>query len=247
MKNLGIKTTKVGIGVQARTTSTRLPGKVLMTIDGRTLVDHVLESALDSAKYINKFSHKHKIEVYRYALIPTEDTALKKHFIGREFLDLVEGPEEDVLSRYMNMVCHREFDYIVRLTSDCPLVPSPLITQMIIKAVKNQSDYMTNTMPGHETYFDGSDVEVISTDLIHYLDENTRGKDREHVTTLIKKSQLPNKFRLDHVFNRVDQSGIKLSVDTMEDFETVSDVFKSVKTKEQLWKKMHGNHTSHRF
>lgn len=137
-------------------------------------------------------------------------------------------------------------DFICRITADCPLVPSYMITKMIMAAVKGPWDFVSNAMPGYRTYPDGCDVEVMSEKLLSWVNENARGSQREHVTNLLW-SNMPQWATLAHMFNNIDLSDLKFSVDTEEDLEKVKKTYESVQSKVDHWSNRHGSQSVHRF
>jgi spore coat polysaccharide biosynthesis protein SpsF len=212
------------------------------------MLELVLESCSNTARYINSKAQHLNISVNEFLLIPETDTSLMKKFCRNNYLNIVTGGEQDVLGRYYKTMDLYSLDYIVRITSDCPLVPTNLITQIILKGVDNKLDYLTNTMPGFETYFDGADVEFISRNMLEWLNDNATGSDREHVTTLIKSNlDKLRTYNIAHVFSRMDMSRIKLSVDTHQDLERVRDVYGTLKEKEERWSEIFGSQSVFRL
>jgi spore coat polysaccharide biosynthesis protein SpsF (cytidylyltransferase family) len=136
--------------------------------------------------------------------------------------------------------------FTVRITADCPLLRSALITKAINISVRGQYDFVSNAMPKFRTFYDGCDVEVISSKLLDWLDQTARGSDREHVMSQLANN-VPPWAQLGHIFNRVDTSFLKLSVDTEEDLKNVEEHFNSVEKKIQEWGNTHGHNTCHRF
>lgn len=130
-----------------------------------------------------------------------------------------EGPEHDVLTRYYEAMEEFDADYVVRITSDCPHLPSDLITKHIFTAVNHQLDYMTNTYPKARTYPDGFDVEVVSARLLDWLNETADHiKYREHVTNLLHE-HTPDWCKRGTCLSYVDNEHLKLSIDTKEDYD----------------------------
>ena len=208
---------KVVIGIQARSTSTRLPKKSTMKISGRPLIDWVLKACKGSAKYINNFDGGN-IQAKVCLLVPDGD---RLEELYRDSETVYTGPEHDVLSRYMVMVDKERPDYVARITGDCPLIPHFLITKHIVNAVKYKYNYISNVDEETRTYADGLDCEVISTDLLRWAHENAKNPvDREHVTTILRRNP-PHWARSAHVVGYQDTSTLKLSVDTEEDLEFV--------------------------
>jgi spore coat polysaccharide biosynthesis protein SpsF len=235
---------KILIAIQARSTSTRLPGKVLMPIDGRPMLDHMCDAAKRSADYLNRFTFKTGIAVHCCLVVPTGD-----EIVGRfkHKILCVEGSETDVLARYMAAVEQTKPDYIVRITSDCPLIPPYIISKHIKLAVVNGYDYISNVDPRFRTALDGADCEVISTKLLTWAHENAQpGKDREHVSILCRENP-PRWARMAAVIGFFDESEVKLSVDTPEDLEAVRHNFERVKSKLREAEKAYGRENVHRF
>ena len=205
---------KVTIGIQARSANTRLPGKCMMPINGVPMIECVLRAAEKSANYVNNSESATKIKVGVCLLTPHDDPIANAY---RSKVFTIEGPEHDVLERYGMMLRLTESDYVVRITSDCPLIPSYVITGHIARAVKYQFDYVSNVHEACRTSPDGFDCEVISAKLLKWTLENaTSQHDREHVTTLIR-SNPPKWCRAAHIVSYTDLSHLKLSVDTEED------------------------------
>ena len=233
--------TKVLIGVQARSGSTRLPKKAMALISGKTVLDRVLAACKVSAKYLNA---SRGCET-RLVLLTPKDDELAREFRTR--CDVREGPELDVLERYVEAATHYDADYIVRITGDCPLIPSFVISKLVTLAQVNSYDYVSNVDERFRTTLDGADCEVISRDLLHDTWERaTVAADREHVTTLIRRSP-PEWAKIGFVCNYFDMSHVKLSVDTEEDLERVRQAFESANDKYQRARLQFGQNNIHRI
>jgi spore coat polysaccharide biosynthesis protein SpsF (cytidylyltransferase family) len=194
-------------------------------------------------RYLNRHTHRTGIICHTYLLIPKGDHRLQ---VPKAGLAIIEGDEDDVLSRYMTLASKSGAKYIVRITSDCPLIHSPIITKLINIVAHTNYDYMSNCMPGYRTFFDGADCEVISNQLLDWINENANGRDREHVTSILNKSR-PAWAQFGHLFTNIDTSSLKLSVDTNEDLINVQEHFKSVDEKTKRWSEVYGKETCHRF
>ena len=236
---------RVAIGIQARSTSKRLPSKVFSDICGRPMLQWVIDAAKDGAGYLNRPGPNNNIEVSVTLLIPKGDPI--KDVFGDK-LRIIEGDEDDVLSRYKELADYRSADFIVRITGDCPLIPPPVIAKAVNVAVKNNLDYVSNVDERLRVSFDGMDVEVISRNLLDYTFYNaTDAKDREHVTTFIRRSSLPREFTMAHIIGYVDLSGTKLSVDTEEDLERVRGHKARILDALATAEKLSGQRSLHRF
>lgn len=237
----------VCIGIQARSTSQRFPKKVFELIGGKPMLNHVLDACLKSCIYMNTYLHSKKIVVTPVILIPYGDEIKKYARIGK--VQIVEGPEDDVLTRYKIMCDQLKPDYILRVTADCPLLPSPLITKAIKTAVMNHSDYCSNVDENTRTAIDGHDVEVVSKRALNWANDHAKPGTsfREHVTSILRTDLIPRDFRIDHIVGYLDQSNLKLSVDTPEDLERVRAYHDQLQRKIEAGKKRSGNNSVHRY
>ena len=209
--------TKVLIGIQARLTNTRLPEKCRELISGVPILERVISACKKSQSYINQ-SGKDDIKVEVCLLTPTGDPLAQEY---KSHCPVVEGPEEDVLSRYNIAMEQFDPDFLVRITSDCPLIPPFIISKHILAAVKYRYDYVSNVHPDIRTHPDGWDTEVVSQRLMKWLHQNAVEKeDREHVTPLLRQDP-PGWATIANAVSYMDNSHLKLSVDTKEDLHFV--------------------------
>lgn len=212
---------------QARLTSTRLPGKVLKEIEGKSLLqvhaERVKASKLVSRHIIAISDNKKDDELEQYCL--------------QHGLEVMRGSEHDVLSRFYGIATHYHATAVVRLTADCPLIDPALIDQTILLFNQSEVDYVTNCIPA--TYPDGMDVEVIRFNALEKaMQEATLKSDREHVTPFIwRQSNLKDGslFEAKSVVNEKDYSHIRLTVDEQVDFDLVSTLVKELGV-HQSWK-----------
>ena len=199
--------------IQARTGSTRFPGKVLHKHDGAPLIDHVYGTC------------KH-IFTNVIVAIPMGDKELKRHLYD-SCIPCFEGPENDVLKRYYMCARTYEANHVVRVTGDCPFIwPDTLhyMTHLMLSGDKSRFHFASNAF-GDRTYPDGTDCELMSMECLSWLNDNAKSDaDREHVT----------KYLYEHIneFNKhfgppgaikfnlpVNLSHLKFSIDTKEDLE----------------------------
>ena len=231
------------IGIQARTNSTRLPNKAMKKIMGIPTVDHVVNAALKSSQYMNRFSERTGIRSLVWALIPEGDP-LKEYLEGRPGLYVHSGDPDDLVERYSFLVEEFNPDYIVRLTADCPLLPPFLITKCINTAVKNKYDFLDTAHPEYRCFFDGADVEVMSSKAFEWVYKNAT--DREHVCNILR-SDPPEWMNMGAIFSYLDLSAFKLSIDTQKDFDLVKNQIVSVQNKKRKWEEKHGKSSAHSF
>ncbi len=133
---------------QARTGSTRLPGKILMEVNNTPLLKIHLDR-LNQSKNIDK--------IIVATTVNEEDDIIEK--IGTDWgYEVYRGSENDVLDRFYQAVQKIKPTWVVRVTSDCPLI-DPLLVDKVIEITKAENkDYGSNVID--ETFPDGQDVEV---------------------------------------------------------------------------------------
>ena len=202
------------IGVtQARVGSTRLPEKILKTVNGASLLSIHLNRILQS-KQITKLI---------VATTNEEGVDLILSICKECNVDYYQGSLNDVLDRFYQTVLPENPDWVVRLTSDCPLIDANVIDDIIQSAILNNFDYTSNTL--NPTYPDGIDVEVFKFSALQKaFNEAKLSSEREHVTSYIWKNSDFKGGTLFKAFsyeNETDFSSIRLTVDTIEDFEVI--------------------------
>jgi spore coat polysaccharide biosynthesis protein SpsF len=196
--------------IQARTGSTRLPGKVLMNLAGEPMLLRV----------VNRTRRAQSVDE---AVVATTDRQE-----DRPIVDLCTkhgwpyfcGSEENVLDRYFKTAQEYRADVVVRVTSDCPIIDPELIDLHIERMLRGWQDvdFVTNMLP--QSFPLGLAVEVMPFDILRRLHRLSNTDTlREHVTTLIYEK--PHLFAIDHILNDVDLSHMRWTVDTQEDLQFV--------------------------
>ena len=139
-------------------------------------------------------------------------------FIHRKALD------KDVLALYYHCVRRYRPDYVVRITSDCPVLDPFLVEYVVSKAVEHKADYCSNVLYPL-TFPDGQDVEVMSYNLVEFLHDAVKDKSqREHVTLAFRENTIwQNSFKTVDIRNTTNYSGIKMSVDYPKDIKAIED------------------------
>ena len=198
--------------LQARTTSTRFPGKVLKPILGVPMLARQIER-VRRAKLIDN------LVVATSDDESDNDIACLCHSIG---VDVHRGSLLDVLDRMTQAARFYEADWIVRLTGDCPLTDPGVIDAAIEMAVAGEYDYVSNAL--EPTYPDGVDVEVLRAPVLECAWKEAKlASEREHVTPFIYKR--PCRFRIGQLKAMDDSSHLRLTVDEPRDFELVSEIY----------------------
>ncbi|MCX6722591.1 MAG: glycosyltransferase family protein [Candidatus Staskawiczbacteria bacterium] len=204
--------------IQARMGSTRLPGKMMLKILGKPIIEHVFERIKDS-QLIN--------EIWLATTLNAEDNVLAD-WADSKGKKVYRGSSDDVLERYWQTAKQAGADIVVRITGDCPLHDSEVIDSVINKFLSGGFDYVSNAHP--PTYPDGLDTEVFSFQALEKSWEEAKLKsEKEHVTPYIWKNS--EKFKIDNVSNEIDLSKERWTLDTKEDFLFIDNILKECATR----------------
>jgi len=206
---------KVGCIIQARMGSTRMPGKVMEKIEGKTVLSHV----------INRVKKVELIDEIIIATTTKKNDDLIVNESEKNNVRSFRGSENDVLSRYYNAAKKFHIDVVVRITSDCPLI-DPTITNKIINFYMKNTKYDLVTNAGikvdKRTYPRGLDVEVFSFKVLENSFLNAKENyQREHVTPYIYEKSKNIYFYQ----NDINLSKYRLTLDTPEDFKLISKIY----------------------
>lgn len=211
---------KVILITQARMGSTRFPEKVLKKIDQDELLSIHLKR-LSRTKKVNSIIVATTFEegVEQIIKISKKNNALT-----------FQGSTRDVLSRFYNAALAEQADYLVRVTSDCPLIDPELVDNVIEFTIENQLDYCSNMMI--QNYPDGQDVEVFTFDALKMAHQNAQlDSEREHVTPYIVKNST---FKGGAMFKSTDYPSaknynhIRMTVDEVEDYNAIRKLTKKL-------------------
>ena len=201
--------------VQARMTSTRLPGKVLLPLGGETMLSRLIYRL-------------RRAEACDAIVVATTDNSTDDpvaELCARLDVPCTRGSEHDVLGRYVAAAAQHDAERLVRVTADCPLLDPAIVDQLVEEHASSGCDYVSNMLPPTWPY--GMAVEVFShAALISAHECATKASDREHVTPYIYGH--PERFELRNVRNPTDLSGHRWTVDTPADYELVSRLFDAV-------------------
>ena len=196
--------------IQARMGSSRLPGKILMKLEGTPILEHIVRR-LNQVKNINTI------------IVATSDKATDdevENFCMSIGVPCVRGSEENVLQRFGKVSELFPADIYIRATSDNPMIDIDLISNMISYFKNKQLTYTC-----YKNYPIGSGVEIFSN---HSLKEalNNANKDYEyeHVTPYMYQTMKDRK--VEYYTSEKDDSGIRMTIDTQNDLRFAQEVFK---------------------
>ena len=201
--------------LQARVSSTRLPGKVLKPILGEAMLLRQIDRVA-RAQYIDKLVVATSVD--------QSDDAIQV-LCENNGITCFRGSLDDVLDRFYKAAKAYNPDHVVRLTGDCPLADPTVIDQVIQSHVEQGADYTSNTM--EPTFPDGLDVEVMRYTCLQVAWQQAKlPYQREHVTQYVIKN--PGQFCIVTVKNNVDLSSLRWTVDEPEDFQLVTAIYQAL-------------------
>lgn len=198
--------------VQARCSSTRLPGKVLAPVLGRAMILRQLERLARTTE-IDRL-------IVATSTDPSDDPLAE--LLEAESVEVRRGSLRDVAARFQQVAHEIKPDTIVRLTADCPLTDPAVVDRVIESHLNSGADYTSNTI--NRTYPQGLDVECVRYDVFESLMRMPLTEtEREHVTMGLYTR--PELFRLESVTQPVDHSRLRWTVDLPDDLEFVRTVY----------------------
>ncbi|GAB3630718.1 glycosyltransferase family protein [Microbacterium shaanxiense] len=202
--------TRVGIITQARMTSTRLPGKVLLTAGGKTMLGHHLDR-LAAAGYP--------------VIVATTENVTDDPIVDEATARgarVYRGSENDVLSRFSEAAADAELEVVVRVTSDCPLIDASLIVRGVEEylALDDAGAHVSNVL--ERTYPRGFDFEVFSAAALADADAHaTDPADREHVTPYLYRNR-SGRMTMHAIRREADASRFRVTLDTSDDYDVIT-------------------------
>lgn len=213
---------KVGAIIAARMTSRRLPGKPLMKLGGRTMLEWVVRG-VQAAGLVERI----------VVVTPADVSEIPIHEeCARLGVSCDTGSvDRDVLGDFYNVAHAGQFDAVVRVTADCPLV-NPVLIDAVVALYATGCDYATNALDmTQRTFPRGLDVEVVSFATLRWMHHNLTPERtpfgrwsqdyRKHVTLYIKEN--PWAFRIKTLEANLDN--MHLTVDTQEQYECMRQLF----------------------
>lgn len=206
---------KINAIVATRMTSSRLPGKVLLDLAGQPALVRLIER-LKRSKYLNDIVIATTTNETDNVVVETAKSQDVKYY---------RGSEDDVLLRTVEAAEATDADFIVQITSDCPLIDTETIDRVIEQIVeKPYIDYVTNHLV--RTYPMGFSVEVFRTKALRHIEQTIADPAvREHVSLYFYEH--PEKYHLSNVeaprFLRHPE--YRLTLDTEEDYRLINNIY----------------------
>ncbi len=215
---------------QARYGSTRLPAKILKEVNGQTLLEIHLKRILQT-KTIDKLKIATTDEEGSKFIVEVADK------VGVEYF---KGSVDDVLSRFYGTAESEKPDYVIRLTSDCPLIDPNVIDAVVTFAIEHpEYDYVHTEA---KSFPDGLDTEVMKFAAIEkaYKEANLKSE-REHVTPYIWKNGTAEGGTIFNTYNYPNPEGeynaddYRITIDEPEDFEVIKALIENLGI-DKCWK-----------
>lgn len=208
---------------QARYGSTRLPAKILKEVNGQTLLEIHLRRILQ-AKTIDKV---------KIATTDEEGSCFIVEVANKVGVEYFKGSVDDVLSRFYDTAAPEKPDYVIRLTSDCPLVDSNVIDAVVTYASEHpEYDYVRTQAA---SFPDGLDTEVMKFSALEKAyNEATLKSEREHVTAYIWKNGTADGGSVYKTYNFPNPAGVynandyRITIDEPEDFEVIKHLIENL-------------------
>ncbi len=193
--------------IQARMSSTRLPGKVLKPLAGKPVIWHIYDRA-SRCKFVDKL-------IVATSKQSSDDPLAD--FCQNNGMNVYRGSLDNVLSRYTDILNSEQYPYYVRITGDCPLIHPQFIDNQIMALIKFRADFTWCENLG--TAFGGQGVRSTKS-LFYIADRSNNPLDFEHVGAVFL-SDNPNKFRIVELLSPPQNlivDNLRLTVDEKDDF-----------------------------
>jgi spore coat polysaccharide biosynthesis protein SpsF len=199
--------------LQARMSSTRLPGKVMMPLAGAPMM----------VRQIERIARSHRIDRIVVATSNNPGDDIVEKTARREGIGVHRGPLDDVLARFLGTLDAFPADHVVRLTADCPFADAQLIDETIDTLLETGADYASNTPP-HRTFPKGLDVEAMTAEALRRAGaEAATPEAREHVTLGIYSA--PDRYRIAYHSQAADEGEVRWTVDRPDDYAFTAAVY----------------------
>ena len=217
---------KIGAIIQARTSSSRLPRKVLKSLPFgsetcvlQQVIRRVSKSKLIDDVIVATSNHEEDYDIVNVA--------------KKENILYYCGSLENVLERYYCAASENNLDIVVRITSDCPCIDFSIIDNIIQSHIDLNSDYTSNAL--EESFPRGIDCEVINFNVLKKIYDNASEKyEKEHVTPYIYKSH-PDEFDINIYKSEIDYSDIRITLDTPQDYALICCVYDNLYEKNNFF------------
>lgn len=215
--------------IQARTGSTRLPGKVMYPLDGQPALEHV----------VTRTSYAETVtDVVVATSAEPQDDVISQN-APKFGAEVIRGSESNVISRFERAVAEYDTDIVLRITGDCPLIDPTTIDKIVAPVLEGDADYASNTF--QRTFPRGLDVEAFTAESFKtVISAATTEAEREHVTPYYREN--PEEFDIvnvtsDRVFDEekyIDRTDLRLTLDEADDYCLLKRIYDTIEYDEIL-------------
>lgn len=213
------KNSKIGVIIQARINSKRLPKKVTYKINNKTILDYVI---LQTKKIIN-------IDKIVVATTNNKRDDIINKICIKNNVSCFRGSESNVLSRYYEAASRYKFDHIIRVTADCPLIDPTILNKLIFKYLNAKVDF-AHTGP---SFAEGLDAEIFSyRTLKKCYQYSNLNSEKEHVTLYIHNNR--QQFKILTLRRNRFEGNFRFTLDTKEDLIVIKKIINYFKNNENF-------------
>lgn len=213
----------IGIIIQARMESKRLPGKVYKKILGKRLLEWVILRSKKS-KLVKKII---------VAIPDTKESSILLPLIKKNKVDFYSGSLDNVLDRYIKAAEKFKLDLIVRITADCPLIDPVLIDQIVKKYLDYEGEL--DFLFIRDYPFGVGDIEVVSLETLKKIFRLTKDPFHlEHVISFISDKPDLFKIKVEKAPSKLSRPDLRVCVDEPPDLALVKKIFKHFKPREDF-------------
>lgn len=206
---------KIGIIVQARMSSQRLPGKVLREVNGKPILQYIVE----------RLAHCQSTQDVVVATSREKSDDHIEEFCINKNVPCFRGSLTDVASRFKEISENEQWNAFIRINGDSPLIDQHLIDMGVNHYLQGTYDLVTNVFP--RSYPPGQSVEIVRADTFMKVYPRLTDKDDiEHVTRFFYQN--PTEFEIFNFSSSIDYSHIHLSVDTPGDMQVFSKIIQKM-------------------
>lgn len=212
------KSNRVGAIIEARMTSTRLPGKVLLKACGKPLLAHLVER-LKRAESLDEL-------IIATTVNETDDPIVR--LAEKMDVGYFRGSEHDVLGRVLNAANRFNIDTIVEITGDCPALDPKVVDTCVTAFFKNEVHFLANRIK--PTYPGGMDVRVFSTQTLREVELISRDDPaaREHVSLPITDNVEKYKIYSLEAPPELSMPDLNIELDEPDDYKMIKIVFEAL-------------------
>lgn len=207
---------KIAATIEARMTSSRLPGKVLLPLAGKPVLERMI-GRLRRSRYLDEIVIATTENIADNSIVALAERLGVKYFRGSEL---------DVLGRVLGAARSARADIIVELTGDCPLVDWRIVDRGVEEFFRHNVDYAANNVAPPLTFPNGFDVQVFPASVLAEIDKLTQDPiDRVQVSYYIYRT--PGKYRVRMWQATPEYYGpdLRLTLDEPADYELINTIF----------------------